>query len=127
MFKLNIVFAVIFGASLGALLRWWLSVKFNNSHESFFLGTLLANVIACFLMGLLIGYESSGNTLSHALRIAIFSGFLGSLSTFSSFIAETYSHLLIKDWLKLLLGFNLQIILGLLAFHLAKQLGGIWQ
>ena len=127
MFKMNIILAVVCGASLGALLRWWLSVKFNSAHESFFLGTLLANVIACFLMGLFIGYEASGNSINQALRIALFSGFLGSLSTFSTFIGETYSHLLLKDWLKLILAFNLQIVLGLLAFHFAKQLGGLWQ
>ena len=114
---------VVLGASLGALFRWWLSVKFNHVNEHFFLGTLLANVIACSLMGLLLGYEAGESMIQNTLRIAIFTGFLGSLSTFSTFISETHSHMLLKDWLKLLIAFNLQIVLGLLSFHWAKIVG----
>ncbi|MGB1239579.1 MAG: CrcB family protein, partial [Pseudomonadales bacterium] len=67
MFKANIIVAVVIGASLGALLRWWLSVKFNALHDALFLGTLLANVIACSLMGFYLGYETAANALSPAL------------------------------------------------------------
>ncbi len=127
MFKVNIIFGVVLGASLGALIRWWLSVKFNSFHESIFLGTLLANILACSLMGFFIGYESQAGMVNTALRIAFMTGFLGSLSTFSTFIGELHGHLVLRDWLKLFLGFNLQLGLGLLAFHCAKLLGSSWQ
>ncbi|EPJ55940.1 MAG: hypothetical protein OFPI_01920 [Osedax symbiont Rs2] len=127
MFKLNIVLGVMLGASLGALLRWWLSVKFNAVVEHLYLGTLIANVIACFLMGLYLGYDSDTSAFSSAVRIAFLTGFIGSLSTFSTFIGETHSHFVLQEWLKLMLGFNLQIGLGLLAFHFAKVLGNSWQ
>ncbi|NQZ31886.1 MAG: CrcB family protein [Oceanospirillaceae bacterium] len=111
------------GASLGALVRWWLSVKFNAVSDQLFLGTLLANVIACGLMGFLLGYETAGATINTALRIAFLTGFLGSLSTFSTFIAEAHSHLVLKDWFKLILGINLQIGLGLITFYFARVFG----
>ena len=123
MFKFNLVLGVVLGASLGALLRWWLSVKFNHLSEHLFIGTLLVNIIACSLMGLLLGYESAEPVLNTGLRLAILTGFLGSLSTFSTFISETHSHMMLKDWFKLVLGFNLQIVLGLLSFHFAKIVG----
>lgn len=123
MLKFNIVLGIVLGASLGALIRWWLSVKFNAFHESLFLGTLLANLIACSLMGFFLGYESGASHIDVALRIAFITGFLGSLSTFSTFISELHSHILLKDWFKLLLGFNLQLGLGLISFHFSKQFG----
>ncbi len=111
------------GASIGALLRWWLSVKFNAVSENLFLGTLVANVLACSLMGFVMGFESSGMVINSALRIAFLTGFLGSLSTFSTFIAEVHWHLVMRDWIKLILGFNLQIGLGLISFYFAKMFG----
>ena len=123
MFKLNIVLGVMLGASVGALLRWWLSAKFNAVSDHLFLGTLLANVLACSLMGFLMGFESSGTALNNALRIAFLTGFLGSLSTFSTFIAEMHFQLILRDWFKLILGFNLQIGLGLVSFYFSKLLG----
>ncbi|MEH6445445.1 MAG: CrcB family protein [Oceanospirillaceae bacterium] len=127
MFKIAVVLGIVLGASLGALLRWWLSVKFNSFHDNLSLGTLLANVIACFFMGLFLGYEAGESMVHNVVRVAFMTGFLGSLSTFSTFIGETHGHLMIKDWFKLLLGFNLQIGMGLLTFHYAKLLGHYWQ
>lgn len=111
------------GASVGALLRWWLSVKFNAVSDNLFLGTLMANVLACSLMGFLLGFESSSTVINNALRIAFLTGFLGSLSTFSTFIAEVHANLLLRDWFKLMLGFNLQIGLGLISFYFSRLLG----
>lgn len=110
------------GASLGALLRWWLSVKFNHVSDHLFIGTLLANTLACFLMGYFLGYEQGGAIINSAVKLAFLTGFLGSLSTFSTFILEVHSHLVFKEWIKLILGFNLQIGLGLLSFHFARVL-----
>lgn len=111
------------GASLGALVRWWLSVKFNAVTDQLFVGTLFANIIACSLMGFLFGYETTGTVLNSALRLAFLTGFLGSLSTFSTFIAEVHSHFVLKDWFKLMLGINLQLGLGLIAFYFARVFG----
>lgn len=126
LFKVNIIVGVVLGASLGALIRWWLSVKFNAAYESVFLGTLFANILACSLMGFFIGYETQIGSINTVLRVAFLTGFLGSLSTFSTFIGELHGHLILKDWIKLFLGFNLQLGLGLIAFHLSKQLGLSW-
>jgi CrcB protein len=119
---MNVILGVMLGASLGALLRWWLSVKFNHVSDHLFIGTLLANVLACFLMGYFLGYEQGGTVINAAVKLAFLTGFLGSLSTFSTFILEIHSHLVMKEWIKLILGFNLQIGLGLASFHFARVL-----
>ena len=113
------------GATLGACLRWWLSVKFNHFNEQLIVGTLLANMIACFLLGMYLGSGTEKSVLSPLIKLAFVSGFLGSLSTFSTFIGETHHHLMLRDWLKFWLNFNLQIGLGIGMLQLGKSLGSL--
>ncbi len=115
------------GATLGAALRWWLSVKLNHFNEHLIIGTLLANMLACLLLGLYLGSGSEKSYLSPLIKLAFVSGFLGSLSTFSTFIGETHHHLVLRDWLKFWLNFNLQIGLGIGMLQLGKSLGSLWR
>ena len=80
--------AVGIGAALGAWLRWWLSVWFNNAAPNLPLGTLIANVIGGYLIGIAMQYFSSKNGLPPEARLFIVTGFLGGLTTFSTFSAE---------------------------------------
>lgn len=115
------------GATLGAMLRWWLSSKFNHFNEQLIIGTLLANMTACLLLGLYIGSGTEKSFISPLLKLAFVSGFLGSLSTFSTFIGETHQHLMLRDWFKFWLNFNLQIGLGIGMLQLGKTLGNLWR
>ena len=82
-------FAVGIGAALGAWARWGLSLCFNSWLPNLPLGTLIANVVGGFLMGVALGVFSINQTISPEMRLLITTGFLGGLTTFSTFSAES--------------------------------------
>ena len=90
--------AVAGGAGVGALIRWMLGLALDAIFPSIPLGTLVANVIGGFLMGVVIGSFDQFQTLPFEWRLAITTGFLGGLTTFSTFSGETINHLLRQQW-----------------------------
>ena len=81
--------AVGAGAAGGAWLRWWLGIAFNPVFPTLPLGTLAANLAGGFLMGLAMGVISHYEALPPEVRLLLTTGFLGGLTTFSTFSAET--------------------------------------
>jgi CrcB protein len=82
-------FAVVgAGAVLGAWLRWGLSTWLNPRVPHFPLGTLAANLIGGYLVGLAVGYFLLRTELPPQWRLFVVTGFLGALTTFSTFSAE---------------------------------------
>ncbi len=90
--------AVAGGAGVGALIRWMLGLALDAVFPAIPLGTLVANVIGGLLMGLVIGSLDQFQTLPLEWRLAITTGFLGGLTTFSTFSGETVNHLLRQQW-----------------------------
>ena len=87
--------AIGLGAAIGACLRAWLA-RFNPLHHWIPLGTLGANVLGGLLIGLaLVWFERVGSSLSPNVRLFVITGFLGGLTTFSTFSAEVFT--LIND------------------------------
>ena len=84
----NSIFVISLGASLGALLRWILGLQFNALLLSIPLGTLAANLLGGYLIGLAVGYFNHHPLLSPEYRLLIITGFLGGLTTFSTLSAE---------------------------------------
>ena len=82
------VLAVCSGASLGALLRWWLGARLNSLLPSIPPGTLMANLIGGYVVGAAIAYFSVAQSLSPEWRLLIITGFCGGLTTFSTFSVE---------------------------------------
>jgi CrcB protein len=109
--------AVGIGAALGALLRWRLGVLFNPLFPPIPMGTLAANLIGGFLAGLCLEYFARNAAIAPELRLAATTGFLGGLTTFSAFSAETVALLLRRDflWSSVIIGVHL---LGSLALTL---------
>ncbi len=80
--------AVGVGAALGAWTRWGLAVAMNSMLPMVPLGTLTANVIGGFLIGVAMEYFGRYGVLSEEVRLFAVTGFLGALTTFSTFSAE---------------------------------------
>lgn len=80
--------AVGAGAALGAWLRWGLSSWLNPRVPEFPLGTLAANLIGGYLVGIAVGYFLLRTDLPPQWRLFVVTGFLGGLTTFSTFSAE---------------------------------------
>lgn len=81
--------AVGAGAAIGAWIRWGLGFMLNASLPTLPLGTLAANLIGGYLMGLFMGLFALTSTLSPELRLFVMTGLLGGLTTFSTFSAES--------------------------------------
>lgn len=81
------VFAICLGACLGALARWGLGLWLNPG-ALIPLGTLAANLIGGYLVGIAVALFQAMPQMDPAWRLAIITGFLGALTTFSSFSAE---------------------------------------
>jgi len=80
--------AVGVGAALGAWLRWWLGIALNAVAPNLPLGTLAANLIGGYLIGVAVEVFSQQGALPIEMRLFVITGFLGGLTTFSSFSAE---------------------------------------
>ncbi|RJX32835.1 MAG: fluoride efflux transporter CrcB [Oxalobacter sp.] len=80
--------AVGVGAVLGAWLRWGLGVLFNHVHSHLPIGTIVANLAGGFIIGLSLAFFNAHPGLSPEWRLMVITGFLGALTTFSTFSAE---------------------------------------
>src|SRR5690349_21261006 len=85
--------AISAGASLGALLRWVLSTRFNPVWPGLPLGTLAANLIGGYCIGLAVAWLGQNPQLPPQVRLFIVTGLLGGLTTFSTFSAEVVAQL----------------------------------
>jgi CrcB protein len=114
------IFAVIsvgIGAACGAWLRWGLGLWLNPLFPSIPPGTLAANLLGAYLMGLAIAAFSHWSGLSPELRLGFTTGFLGGLTTFSTFSGEVTT---------LLLRQQVGMALGEMAVHVIGSLCMTW-
>lgn len=79
------------GAALGAWLRWWLGIRLNGLFPTMPLGTLAANLLGGFLVGIAVAYLNRHPSLPPETRLLVVTGFMGGLTTFSTFSSEVVS------------------------------------
>lgn len=111
------VVVICIGASLGALARWQLSLWLNAGTHWVPLGTLAANLAGGWLIGFLVALFQAQPGIDPAWRLALITGFLGALTTFSTFSMET---------VQLLDADQVGQALGLAALHLLGSLALTW-
>ena len=85
---LNSIALISVGAAAGAVLRWLLGLGLNGLFPSIPPGTLAANLIGGYLIGVAIESLSVPLGMAPELRLLLITGFLGGLTTFSTFSAE---------------------------------------
>lgn len=117
------ILAISLGATLGALLRWQLGLKFNSYIPLLPAGTLTANLLGGYIIGMAIAYFSQAPDLSPEWRLFIITGFCGGLTTFSTFSAEVVT-LLREDRLVWAMGAIAAHVSGSLLMTLAGL--GTW-
>jgi CrcB protein len=91
---LNAFIAIGVGSAIGAWLRWGLGLWFNPVLSDLPLGTLSANLIGGYLVGFAVAFFMQHPGLAPEWRLLIITGFLGGLTTFSTFSAETVTLLM---------------------------------
>ena len=85
---LNAVLAISVGSAVGALTRWQLGLRLNQLFPTLPPGTLVANIVGGYIIGLAIAFFSQNNEIAPEWRLLIVTGFCGGLTTFSTFSAE---------------------------------------
>lgn len=106
------IFAICLGACVGALLRWQLGLWLSPGGLIPW-GTLAANLVGGYLVGLCVGVFQALPQLDPVWRLALITGFLGALTTFSSFSAEVVALLQQQRY---------ALALGTTALHLGGSL-----
>jgi CrcB protein len=82
------IVAIAVGSALGALLRWQLGDKLNSVFPTLPPGTLAANLVGAYVVGLCLAFFATCPAISPEWRLLLITGFCGGLTTFSTFSAE---------------------------------------
>jgi CrcB protein len=125
------ILAIELGAAIGANIRWLLGDALNAYLPDLPPGTLAANLLGAFLIGLAISVFTAMPELSSFWRLFVVTGFLGALTTFSTFSAEIFSELQAGRFIWGFAGMMIHVVgslcmtgLGMASFVLLRQLLG---
>ena len=117
-FYFNIIM-LIFGAALGATARFTIS-QFIDKHftTQFPVGIFIVNIIGCFFIGLIMSLLQNKFLLNEVFRFFLVIGFLGSLTTFSTFAFDNFNLFNMKNFTFLFLNLFVTNLLGIIMVFL---------
>jgi len=107
---LQSIIAISIGAAVGAVSRWLLALGLNAIWATMPLGTLAANLIGGYLVGLASSFFGAHADLPIELRLLVITGFLGGLTTFSTFSAEVIEILQSGAYMRAFLTIGLHLL-----------------
>lgn len=118
-----------FAGALGTVMRYLIGVWAGRALGTEFpYGTILVNVVGCFLMAAITHVALSTEHISPTLRLALTTGFMGGLTTYSSFNQETLQLFHSRAWSSAMLNFGVTVaacvLAGFLGLALARRLVG---
>lgn len=111
---------VFIGGGIGSCLRYGISLWIPTKTNGFPISTFLANLLSCFLIGLLIGFLTRSQ-INEIQRMLLITGFCGGFSTFSTFSAEIYQLLKVGYY-----GVTIAYIALSIIFGVALVFGGLF-
>ena len=118
-FSIDQILIVLFGGGCGAVARYVLTTWIASKYGAYFpFGTLFVNVAGGFVMGFFMMLTTDRFTVSTNLRLLVTVGFLGGLTTFSSFGYETMQFLREGDLVNAFMNMGANLFIGLLALWL---------
>ena len=105
-----------FGGFIGNICRYY-SQQFVAKYflSTFPYGTLVVNIVGCFLVGLVLGFADKGNVLSPEWRMFLATGFCGGFTTFSTFSYESTQLINNGEYFYLALYISASVLIGVLA------------
>lgn len=112
------------GGFIGALGRYGLSLLANRLPTTLPLGTLVVNLVGCFMAGILLGLFERRLLVDPGLRVFLMVGFLGAFTTFSAFSLESLGLLRTGQLVPLGLNVAAQVLGGLLFVYLGQLIVG---
>lgn len=118
----NILFVMLGGAA-GSTLRYLVQVGCHRLHWTTLpLGTLVVNIVGCFLLGLLLGVSERCVHFSEATFMMLTVGLCGAFTTFSTFSADTIRMMENGQWWVALGYLTTSVVVGFLLFYLGKRI-----
>ncbi len=108
------------GGFIGAVLRYVIDLSFTSNAHSFPKSTFIANILGCFLAGILISTVFT-KIDSQNIKLFLFTGILGALTTFSTFSVQSLEMILNGNFLQTLIYIFSSIGFGLLAVFIGTQ------
>ena len=112
---------VFLGGGMGSLVRYGIGQYFSSYDSNFPIGTFLSNILACLILGFLIGIQLKNN-LNANLGLLFMTGFCGGFSTFSTFSGETLKLFQNNQIAMALIYVGGSVICGLIAVYLGIKL-----
>ncbi|MEZ4920273.1 MAG: fluoride efflux transporter CrcB [Saprospiraceae bacterium] len=112
---------VFLGGGLGSLCRFGIGLAIQPLVPRFPLATLLANALACFVLGMLISWQQA-HLLSDSKRLLLATGFCGGFSTFSTFTSESWHLFQAGQTAEAVLNIVLSLAIGVLCLLLGMKI-----